>query len=550
MSRSSVLGQAVPSLEERRSRIEAEPLPANVGALLEQAAAETPDRVVWNFFESEGELTYAELLARVNGLANAFLELGIGHGAHVAVMLPNIPAMPLTWLALARIGAVTVPVNVGYTDREFAYVVGDSDATHLVIHVDHLPVLEATRMSGSVDMASSRTIVVGGGAHGMTAWEDLAAARSASFAPPREPSHDDLMNIQYTSGTTGFPKGCMLTQRYWLSSGKVNAFRDGRAYERILASTPFYYMDPQWLLLMAVYHRGTLFVAARQSLSRFMVWVREHSIQFCLLPWVIHKQEPNPLDARNEVIRANVYGVARQLHAELEARFDLCAREAFGMTEVGPAMFMPIEMTEMVGSGSCGVPAPFRRCRVADESGGTVPVGEVGELLIAGPGIMKGYYRKPEATASAFHGEWFRTGDLFRMDESGYFYIVGRVKDMIRRSGENIAAREVESVLNSVPEVAEAAVIPVPDALRGEEAKAVILLREGVTRDGGALDDIIARCQRDLAAFKVPRYYAFRTSFPRTPSLKIAKNVLMAEDLGPAGSFDRVAGKWLQGEGA
>jgi crotonobetaine/carnitine-CoA ligase len=179
---------------------------------------------------------------------------------------------------------------------------------------------------------------------------------------------DDLINIQYTSGTTGFPKGCMLTQRYWIVSGKVNAFRDARRYGRILASTPFYYMDPQWLLLMTFYDRGTLFVAAKQSVSRFMGWVRTYGINFCLFPYLIFKQPPTRTTA-HEIVRANVYGVPRDIHPRIEERFDMVLREAFGMTEVGSAMYMPIEATDMVGSGSCGVPSPFRECAVFDADG-------------------------------------------------------------------------------------------------------------------------------------------------------------------------------------
>jgi crotonobetaine/carnitine-CoA ligase len=161
------------------------------------------------------------------------------------------------------------------------------------------------------------------------------------------------MNIQYTSGTTGFPKGCMLSHRYWLTIGKVNAKRDGRTYKKILAATPFYYMDPQWLLMMSFYQRATLFVALRQSASRFMEWVRTYGIQFCLFPEVVFKEPPSPLDRDNEIIRVNVYGLHKENHAALEERFDFVVREAFGMTEVGSGLFMPIEAVDMVSSGSC-----------------------------------------------------------------------------------------------------------------------------------------------------------------------------------------------------
>lgn len=546
--RQEVLAAPVPAYEERRQRIEAEPLPENIGALIDAAAAEAGDALLWNFFESGETITYSGMRRTVNGLATKLVTLGISKATHVGVMLPNTAALPLTWLAIGRIGAVMAPVNVSYRERELAHVVNSADVTWLVAHKDCLPVIDTAREAGQISIPRSHVIVVGGGAEaGMPAWEELASEPRDTFEAPAEVGHDDLLNIQFTSGTSGFPKGCMLTQRYWISAGKVNAFRDGRSYRRILASTPFFYMDPQWLLLMTLYHRGTLYVAARQSTSRFMEWVRRYRIEFCLLPWVLHSQPDNPEDTDNEVIRSNIYGAPRDLHAKLEARYDLNAREAFGMTELGPTMFMPIEKSDMVGSGSCGVPCPFRECKIVDEQGRELPAGEIGELLVRGPGIMRGYYNNPQATAEVFSDGWFRTGDLFRKDDTGNFYIVGRKKDMIRRSAENIAAREVESVLNAVPMVAEVAVIGVPDPLRGEEVKAYVKLKDGFDRSDATVAAIIEGARKELAPFKVPRFYAFVDDFPRTASLKIAKPQLSGgvADL-RAGSFDRVENRWIE----
>ncbi|MFQ6775993.1 class I adenylate-forming enzyme family protein [Cereibacter sphaeroides] len=546
MWKDEVLAQAVVPYEDRRRRIEAEPLPENIGALIDAAAAEAGDRVVWNFFESGETLTYGEMRRKVNGLAARLVALGIGKGTHVGVMLPNVEAFPLTWLALGRIGAVMLPINPGYTPREIAHVMKVAEADWVVTHDSTRAVLDEAHAAGLIALPAERLIVVGraeGGAHD---WAELASEPQDHFTPPEPVGHDDLLNIQFTSGTSGFPKGCMLGQRYWISAGKVNAFRDGRIYRRILASTPFFYMDPQWLLLMTLYQRGTLFVAARQSTSRFSGWLEEHEIDFCLLPWVLHGMVPQPHDARNRVVRANIYGCPRDLHRGLEERFDLNAREAFGMTEIGPAMFAPIERADKVGSGSCGVPCPFRECRIVGEDGQPVVRGEIGELQIRGPGIMLGYYNNPEATAEVLKDGWFSSGDLFRQDEDGFFYIVGRKKDMIRRSAENIAAREVETVLAAAPGVAEVAVVGVPDPLRGEEVKACIRLKEGVVADAAILEGIVATAQAGLAPFKVPRFYAFVEDFPRTASLKIAKPRITegVADL-RAGSFDRTSGEWI-----
>jgi crotonobetaine/carnitine-CoA ligase len=547
MARQQTLAESAMPVAERRAWIEGEPLPRNVADLVRASAAASGERLAWSFFESGDTLAYRDLPRRVNGIARRLLESGVRKGTHVAVMMPNVEAMPLSWLALATLGGVMVPVNINYTPRELAYVVNDSDAEYVLIHRQCLDVLEQCLRAKDFALDPSRVFVVDpppGIAYRDWAWLD--AAPCDAFEPPHPVGLDDLLNIQYTSGTTGFPKGCMLTQRYWLVSGKVNAFRDARRYERILASTPFYYMDPQWLLLMAFYQRATLCVALKQSITRFMDWVRAHEISFCLFPYLIYKQPPRPEDGRNDVVRANVYGVPRDIHAKIEERFDLVLREAFGMTEVGSAMYMPIEATDMVGSGACGIPSPFRECGVFDDEGRPAPDGEIGELCIRGPGIMLGYYKKPEATAAAFRDGWFRSGDLFRRDARGYFYIVGRQKDMIRRSSENIAAREVESVLNGIPAVLESAAVPVPDPTRGEEVKAYIVLNDGVAGSDAVLDEFIRHCRGQLAKFKVPRYYSFLSSLPKTPSLKVAKGVLRAEaQKGGEPTYDSVAQRWL-----
>lgn len=542
MARQSTPDVNVPPYGERRRQIESEPLPRNIGALLDDAATAAPDRLAWEFFELGERITYRALREQVKRLARGLARAGVFKGSHVGVMLPNVPAFPLTWLALARLGAIMVPMNVALTPREMDYVANDAEIGFLVVDEDRLDTLSALPERPS-ELVDARVFVVGTPRAGQIHWEALLDAEGADDAC-NQVECDDLMNIQYTSGTTGFPKGCLLTHRYWLTIGKVNARRDGVLYERILAATPFFYMDPQWLLMMSFYQRATLFVALRQSASRFMEWVREHRIQFCLFPEIVYKQPPSPRDRENEIIRVNVYGLNKQIHLALEERFNFVVREAFGMTEVGSGLFMPIEASDMIGSGSCGIPVPFREARIAAPDGTAVADGETGELLLRGPGMLSGYYRKPEASSAAFHGEWFRTGDLFRQDECGYFYIVGRIKDMIRRAGENISASEVEAVLRGMPEIVEAAAVAVPDETRREEVKAFVVLRPGLSRADVPPLRIVAHCEASLARFKVPRYIAYLERLPKTPSEKIAKHLLVGEAQAASETYDRVEARW------
>lgn len=530
---------------ERYRRIGQEPLPPSVMALLETVAAAHPTSPALHFIETGRELTYAELLRTVHRLAAGLSKAGVGHGSHVGVMLPNVPEMPITWLALAAIGAVMVPVNTRYTAHELHYVLTDSEASHLVIHAD---------FSGHLDMMPAAipgltTIAVGEIARpGVLSWQALAEGPAEPFRPAVAPGLDDLLNIQYTSGTTGWPKGCMLTQRYWLTCAKAYAASDGLRYRRIMSSNPFFYMTPQWLMLMAFFQGATLYVASYLSLTRFTEWLRRHEIEFCWFPTdIVAQVPPQPQDGELSLIRGNLAVHRRDLHAELERRFRFPARAAFGMTEIGTGLMMPIEAVEMVGSGSCGIAGPFREVRIADPAGNTVSPGTSGELLIRGPGMLKGYYKRPDATAAAFHGDWFRTGDLAVQDENGFVTIQGRIKEMIRRAGENISATEVEAALLAIPGVAETAALPVPDSLRGEEVKAYIVLGEGRSVEDLPPEQIIAQCSRRLASFKVPRFIEYRSApLPRSTSGKVRKPDLVAEksDL-RVGSWDRMTGGWL-----
>ncbi|CAN5350220.1 class I adenylate-forming enzyme family protein [soil metagenome] len=531
--------------EAKDARIACEALPfaRNLGAFLDQAAQEMGNKTALHLIATDRELSALDIQAMSRSVAAGLKAKGVNFGDRVGVMLGNVLEFPLTWLAIARLGAVMVPINNRYTPREVAYVLGDSGAMLLVTDAATDANLRgAPELAGSPAMGCR--VVVGG--EGADSWEALAAYDAATFLPDREPELDDLLNIQYTSGTTGLPKGCMLTHRYWLVLSRVAAFRIKGDIRNVLSAQPFYYMDPQWQLLMALYLRGTVFLAERPSSSSFLGWVHRYRIGYCIFPQIVLKQPAEPRDAELPLALASIFGWRRDAHLEIERRFNVTARESFGMTEVGSALSVPYWANDMVGSGSCGIPSPFREASIRNAEGAPVPDGEIGELWVRGPGIMLGYWNKPEANADSLRpGGWFRTGDLFRRDAKGFFYIVGRVKDMIRRSGENIAANEVEAVLTGWPDVLEAAVIGVPDADRGEEVKACLVLRPPATRETFDLAALAAHCAQHLAVFKVPRYFEIRDSLPKTPSEKVAKHLLRSEkpDL-RAGAFDQATQQW------
>jgi len=530
---------------ERRRRMEAEPLPHNLHTLFERFCVEDPSAVAWVFFDSNETLTRRDIFERFTRLASSLNRIGVQKGTHVAVALRNVSAFPTTWFALACLGAVMVPINIRYTAAELSYVLNDSDAEFLVIDASLLHHLQSVADLPSI-LTPDRIVVLGvDHSPPYRSWAELVAEGTPGFVPQWPVGRDDLMNIQYTSGTTGFPKGCMQTQLYWLVMGRVAAHRDGLQLKNILIAQPFFYMDPQWLTLMAMEQRGTTFVAAQASIARFMDWVHRYQIHFCILPELVYRQPARDDDGRAQLRRVATYGHAKAIHADLERRFNVVAREGFGMTEVGSAMSMPYEATHMVGSGACGLPSAYRECRIVDQEGRDVPQGAIGELVVRGPGVMKGYYKKPEANRKAFFGDWLRTGDLFIQDERGYYSIVGRLKDMIRRSGENVAAREVEAALVAIEGVEDAAAIPVPDERRGEEVKAYVILKPGFTKITLPPQRILDEVAKVLAPFKVPRYIEYVANLPKTPSEKIKKDVLKAEkpDL-RADSWDLVEKRW------
>ncbi|MFZ9320990.1 MAG: class I adenylate-forming enzyme family protein [Hylemonella sp.] len=524
-------------------------VPRTLGELVHERALLMGDALAGHWVDDGVLLTYRELDTSADRLASSLLAHGVRKGTHVAVMLPNVAAFPITWIALGRLGAVMVPVNTAYTSAELRFVLQDSDAQYLIIDAQLLAVLQGVSPRPPL-LAEERTIIHGASiSPPCLEWERLVADGEMPFTAPYQVVATDLINLQYTSGTTGFPKGCLLTHDYWMLISRLASLMRGAGGEvkNVLIWAPFYYMDAQWQFLMTLWLSGTTFVARQMSLSLFHEWLREHRIHMCIYPEAALKQPATPdFDAQLLLKYVSIYGWGADARREVERRFGIKAREGYGMTEIGATTHMPVDAAHMAYTRSCGLAVPFRELRIVDSEGRDVPDGEEGELWVAGRAIFWGYYKHPEANAQCFRGRWFRTGDIFRRDANGYYWIVGRIKDMIKRAGENIAAIEVEAVLRSLPEIEEAAVVAVPDPLRREEVKAYLKLRPGLTPEDVPPARVFAHCATQLAAFKVPRYLAYLAGdFPRTPTRKIIKRRLVEEsaDL-RSGAFDRVDGLW------
>ncbi|QFT61059.1 Long-chain-fatty-acid--CoA ligase (plasmid) [Sulfitobacter sp. THAF37] len=538
----------IAAMQERRAAAEAATYPETLAALVDGAAADHRDTTLAKWLETGQTMTYAEFAEASRRLASSFLAQGIRKGTHVAVMLPNVPAYPLTWVALGRIGAVMIPVNIHYTQQELTFVLTDADAQFLVIDETALPSLDGmAELPPLMDM--SRVILRGGTREGTLDWDALLRDGAADFTAPSAVSRTDMLNLQYTSGTTGFPKGCMLSHDYWVLLGALAAHWRGAAGDvrNVLIWAPFNYMDPQWQFLMTMCLGGTAKIAPRISLSRaYDIFVSEE-IHYCIFPEPALKAWPEgEKDKALHLKYVSIFGWREDARQEVERRFGCVARESFGMTEVGGALMVPEAAGEKAYQRTCGLPAAFREVRIVDDSGKDVAQGEIGELWVAGRGILWGYYKRPQANAEGFSGRWFRTGDLFRQDDDGFFQIVGRIKDMIRRSGENIAAQEVEAVMNAMPGVMESAAVGVPEPGRGEEVKVYLLLADGKTPADVPPEAVIEHCSARLAKFKTPRFIAYVDAFPRTVSNKIRKNAILPEGADPrAGTWDRVEGRWL-----
>ena len=524
-------------------------LPWNsVGNLLEDAARKHADRPLF-IFEDE-KLSYREVDTRVNRIANALRELDVKKGDAVSVMLHNGFDFPLIWLAIAKAGAVMVPVNINYQAHDLEYILNDSSASLMIIHHNFLSRFEAIR--GRVP--GIRDVLVLGDGNSLYKSFEQQVDRAADSFTIDDVGDEDLLNIQYTSGTTGFPKGCMLTHRYWM----VTAYhiRDMVQLDHTdvdLTAQSFYYLDGQWNVLMCMIAGAAIVIMPKFSVSKFWPTVIKNNVTFfyvlSTMPNYLLSREPDALERNHKVKRVLCSAIVPALHETFEQRFSCPWREVFGMTETGTDIFVPFDDRDCVGSGAIGAPVSTKEARIIDSTDNQLPDGEAGELIIRGEPMMSGYWQKPEATEEVFRGGWLHTGDLAFRDEKGYFHLVGRVKDMVRRNAENISSAEVEGVLVQHPKIKVAAIVPVPDLIHGEEVKAYVILNDNEDKDSLPPQEIIAFAQSRLARFKVPRYIEYVTDLPRTPSERVEKHKLIkAKDDLRLDSYDAEREIWITGD--
>ena len=515
----------------------------DIPTLTARAAACWGERCALSFDASGERLSFHDVETRSNKIANALISHGVDAGDRVALMLRNRPEFALAWLGIVKAGAVMVPLNVYYKTTDAGYLLEHAGVTWVVCEQDLLPIITAA----APQLPQQAVVTVGDEG----TFETFVGAASTQ-RPMVTVVPESLANIQYTSGTTGSPKGCLLSHSYFLRFGwRVATSHEGLSESDVMLSAqPFYYVDPQWNFITSLLVGAQLVVLDRFHPSTFWERVRANKATwfYCLgvMPKLLLKTPAHPDDRNHHVRRVTCSAIPALDHREIEQRWGTPWYETFGMTETGLDIAVSVEEhDELVGSGCIGRAFATREARIVAPDDRPVARGEPGELVLRGPGLMDGYYRNEKATAETFRNGWMHTGDIARMDEDGRIFYLGRLKDMIRRSGENIAAAEVEEVISQHSAVRLAACVAVPDDVRGEEVKAYIVVQPGFSRDDVSPEDLSAFCADKIAYFKVPRYWAFAEDLPRTPSEKIIKSAIVAgqNDL-RLGAYDRVDACW------
>ncbi|WP_407114594.1 class I adenylate-forming enzyme family protein [Bradyrhizobium sp. LMG 9283] len=493
-----------------------------LGQLVAMQAQRHGSAIAIDIFERGERATYLEMDRWSNTYAHALRAFGVRKGDRIGVVLPNRIEFQILCFAIAKLGAVLVPINTRYTARGIEYVLSDTQAKFAVVDHSAWP---SEMKPWPQNLTEDRVIVVGHPTRGTALDELLKGVDDSPVDADIQP--DDLLVIAHAGGTTGFPKGCMLTHDWFGVSSYAFACSDYEPCKRYLCWAPFFYAYGQMQVLRAYRQGGTLYQAQQLSSTRFIDWINKFRIESCLLPELVARQaKADALKSLRQVVYS--LGWSAEAISQFRERFGVRGQNNYGMAEIGMGTQFVGDIPQMEDTCSVGHRALFRELRLVNEDGTLAKTGEVGELWVKGRAIFKGYWGKPEANASQFEGDWFKTGDLLRRDELGFYWFEGRKKEMIRRSNENIAAREVEAIIREIPEIADVAAVPVRDMRRGEEVKIYVELNQGVKPADLPVERILEHARARLAMFKVPRYIAFIPALPRaTSSEKVLKRELM-----------------------
>jgi acyl-CoA synthetase (AMP-forming)/AMP-acid ligase II len=483
-----------------------------------------------------GSLTYGDALVEVERLAGIYRRAGYGHGHRAGLLLENRPAFFLHWLALNALGVSAVPINADMRSSELEYLTGHSEICVAMTLAQRADDLRAAARNARRELVIATP-------------EAIAEIRPAPIAAPDAgtPGLGTECGLLYTSGTTGRPKGCVLTNEYYLFAGEwyntlggIGAVRP--AADRLITPLPMTHMNAMACSTMAMilaggcivaldrFHPGTWWSSVRESGATIVHYLG-------VMPSMLMGAQPSRAEREHRVRFGFGAGVDKGLHAAFESRFGFPLLEAWAMTETGMgAVIIADREPRYVGTACFGQAGPDVEARVIDDDGNDVAADMPGELLVRAAGsaprrgFFKEYLKEPAATAEAWAGGWFHTGDVVTRDAAGYFRFVDRKKNVIRRSGENIAAVEVELVLRQHPLVRHVAVAATPDPLRGDEVLACVVPAQPIAPDAAqaVAADITGFCLQQLAYYKAPGYVAFVDSLPLTATQKVQRGELKA----------------------
>ena len=491
----------------------------------ERALDFEPDKVA--LADREASDTYAQAFQRSLSLAGGLARLGYTTGSPAAMMLDNSLDFVHAWLGMGLTGVIEVPVNTAYKGDFLAHILRDSGVETLLAEAHYLDRLEA--IAGQVP-ALKNIVVRGSFENGSRAglrlreWGELEDSAPAS---PVRRQPRDLFAYMYTSGTTGLSKGVLIpeAQAYTYASREDQDLPTHK--DRILVALPLFHLAGQWYgVYQSLIHRASCLVEPGFSPGAYWEVVRRQGITVTVMLGAMAEmlqQQPASPEDRDNPLRLAVMAPLASDFTAFERRFDLRVAAVYGMSEIGAVMNGP---PGTVVGGEAGFARDGYELRLVGPDGTDVADGEVGELWVRPTvpyTVMAGYHNLPEATAIATQGGWIHTGDAFRRDAEGRYFFTDRMKDALRRRGENISSFEVEKVVNSHPSVLESAVVGVPSELGEDEIKAVIVLRPGFEPDPvGITEHLIER----LPYFMVPRYITFAPALPKTPTQKVQKNLL------------------------